>query len=227
LRLLLWAEGPPHDRLTVIVVDEQDKTMLASSFERLLGVRSGTLRSAETANRSLTFTEVELLRAFNRQWHARGWSDADYTKLVRFGAARHLQLRTPGVDEERLLTPPWAVERALEIQRGIVADIRQTGVRVIGDLDSLADPTRVKDVGENTPVLRVPGDIASRLAAGLVKSVTDIPRKEPDDHRVVGTLEAAARRRPLGRQPESQDRRPLRAEPPSLLARLRARLRGR
>ncbi len=194
----LWADEVGADRLTVIVVDEQDKSMLASSFEQLLSVRPGTLRSGETANRSLTFTEVELLREFNRRWRERDWSEADYTRLVRFGAARHLQQRKPGPEEERLLTPQWAVDRALEVQREMVEDIKGRGVRVIGDLDALADPALVKDVGENAPVTAVPSDVAARLTAGLVKAVTDVPRRAPDDGRVVGDLEAAARARPRG-----------------------------
>jgi hypothetical protein len=218
----LWADEVGTDRLTVIVVDEQDKSMLASSFEQLLSVRPGTLRSAETANRSLTFTEVELLREFNARWREREWSEADYTRLVRFGAARHLQQRTPGPGEERLLTPQWAVDRALEVQREMVAAIRGLGVRVIGDLDALADPALVKDVGENAPVTEVPPDVAARLTAGLVKAVTDVPRRAPDDGRVVGELEAAARVRPRGAGPRSE--KPAVTARTGLLARIRQRL---
>jgi len=216
----LWADEVGTDRLTVIVVDEQDKAMLATAFEQLLSVRPGTLRSAETANRSLTFTEVELLREFNRRWHEHGWTDADYTRLVRFGAARHLQQRTPGTDEQRLLTPQWAVDRALEVQREMAASITAMGVRVIGDLDSLADPALVKDVGVNDPVTRVPADVAARLAAGLVRSVTDIPRRQPDDGRVVGELEAAARVRPPGAKAQKKAASP----PPAAGRSLRSRL---
>lgn len=217
----MWADEVGADRLSVIVVDEQDKTMLASAFERLLSVEPGTLRSAQTANRSLTYPEVELLREFNRHWRERGWSDADYTRLVRFGAARHLLQRTPAPGEERLLTPPWAVERALEVQREIVDSIQAMDLRVIGDLASLADPALVKDVGMNTPVTDVAGDVAARLAAGLVKAVTDVPRKKPGDNRVVGELEAAARARPRsGGRPQRLAGKPERRPGPP--ARLRA-----
>ena len=224
----LWADEVGTDRLTVIVVDEQDKSMLASSFEQLLSVRPGTLRSAETANRSLTFTEVELLREFNRHWREREWSEADYTRLVRFGAARHLQQRRPGADEERLLTPRWAVDRALEVQREMVEDIKARGVRVIGDVDALADPALVKDVGENAAVTAVPPDVAARLTAGLVKAVTDVPRRAPDDGRVVGDLEAAARARPPGAgDGRARTDRAAPAPAPGLLTRIRRRLGGR
>lgn len=212
-----WVDEVGPDRLSVVVVDEHDKTMLASAFERLLAVQPGTLQSAETANRSLTYPEVEMLREFNRHWRERDWSEADYTRLVRFGAARHLQQRRPDPNEERLLTPPWAVERALEVQREMVAEIEQMGVRVIGDLASLTDPALLKDVGENTPVTEVAGEVAARLTAGLVKAVAEIPRKDAGDNRVVGDLEAAARVRPPG-----VARQPAPTTEPSRLARLRA-----
>ncbi|MGZ5416546.1 MAG: hypothetical protein ACXWDI_05170 [Nocardioides sp.] len=221
-----WAEEVGPDRLTVVVVDERDKTMLTSAFERLMSVEPGTLQSKETANRSLTFTEVETLREFNKHWRERGWSEADYTRLVRFGAARHLQERRPGPDEERLLTPPWAVERALDLQREMVAEIGQLGVRVIGDLESLADPTLVKDVGVNAPVTAVSGNVAARLASGLVKAVTDVPRKDAADNRVVGELEAAARMRPPGVIRPPARRGPAgAASQPSLMARIARKLR--
>ncbi len=215
-----WADEVGPDRFSVVVVDERDKSMLTSSFERLLAVEPGTLRSTQTANRSLTFSEVEMLREFNRQWHEHEWVDADYTRLVRFGAARHLQRRTPAPNEERLLTPEWAVERALEVQREMNGEIERMGLRVIGDLSSLADPALVKDVGTNVPVTEVAPDLAARLTAGLVKAVTDIPRKEAGDDRVVGELEAAARARPRGAAPRPDAP----VEKPSLVGRIRRRL---
>ena len=219
-----WVDEVGADRVSVVVVDERDKTMLISAFERLLSVEPGTLTSTETANRSLTFNEVEMLREFNKHWRAHGWSDADYTRLVRFGAARHLQERRPEPTEERLLTPPWAVDRALEVQREMVEEIERMGVRVIGDLAALADPALVKDVGVNAPVTEVPAAVAARLSAGLAKAVTDVPRKDAGDHRVVGALEAAARVRPPGvvRRPDSAGRRAVLK--PGLLSRVRARV---
>ena len=102
-----WADAVGLDNLTVIVVDESDRRMLVRTFEQLLGLTDGTLEPRDPgANRSLTYAEVELLRAFNRSFLDHGWSHADYTKLVRFGAARHLQERRPGPDEARVLTPP-------------------------------------------------------------------------------------------------------------------------
>ena len=62
-----WADAVGLDNLTVIVVDESDRRMLVRTFEELLGLIDGTLEPRDPgANRSLTYAEVELLRAFNR-----------------------------------------------------------------------------------------------------------------------------------------------------------------
>lgn len=196
-----WVDVVGRDRLTVVVADERDKTMITTAFETLLGVRPGTLKVQDSANRSLTFPEIETVRALNQLWRARGWSSADYTRLVRFGAARYLQQRDPHRDEPRLLTPEWAVERAMAVQREMIDSIAGLGVRVLGDLESLADPAAVRDVGVNDPVSDVPRDVAVALATGLAKAVTDIPRRPSEGSRVVGPFEAAARLRPPGLPP--------------------------
>jgi hypothetical protein len=197
-----WVDVVGSKRVTVVVVDEQDRTILTTAFETLLDVRPGTLRSAGAANRSLTFPEVETIRAFNRIWRERDWSGADYTRLVRFGAARHFQQRVPHPDEARLLTPEWAVERARAVQREMVDSIAALGVGVVGDLEALTDPSLARDVGVNEPVTEVPRDVVVALAAGLAKAVAEIPRRPPEGNRVVGPFEAAARLRPPGLPPE-------------------------
>ncbi len=217
-----WADVVGPDRLTVVVVDERDKTMLTTTFERLLDLTPGTLLSPGTANRSLTHVEVELLRSLNQLWRTEGWSDADYTRMVRFGAARHLQERRPAPGEERILTPPWAVDRAHEVQREIVARLLATGVRVIGDPATLSDPELSPETGQNTPVTDVPADVVARLAVGLARTVSSaVHREETDASRTLGPIEAAARARGTGPvasrsgapgPPESADGQPRRAE---------------
>jgi hypothetical protein len=222
-----WVDVVGVDRLTVVVVDDRDKQMLTSTFEQLLALRPGTLRSEGSANRSLTWVEVEMLRAFNQLWRDRGWSEADYTALVRFGAARHLQQRRPGPEEERLRTPQWAVDRAVAIQKEMLADIEATGVRIIGEPALLTAPGAVPEVGDNAPVTEVPVDIAARLSAGLVRSLSRVPRHEAAPGRVVGPIEAAAKHRPGRARPGAPAGRALAGSRGARLRRLVGRLRDR
>jgi hypothetical protein len=201
-----WAEVVGTDRITVVVVDESDKRMLPRTFEELLGLEPETLVARDLgSNRSLTWPEVELVRAFNRGWIDDDLSMADYTRLVRFGAIRHLQRRVPAEDEARVPLPAWAVERAVTLGAGMVADIRASGVAVIGDLDTLADPALAPNVGDVPVETVVPVDAAGRLLAGLVRELAAVPGGSASGGRVVGPVEAEMRRRhdvaaaPLGR----------------------------
>lgn len=199
-----WAEQVGADRTTVVVVDESDRRMLMRTFEELVDVPEGTLEPHDlAANRSLTVPEVELLRGFNRHFVQQGWSHADYTRYVRFGAARVLQERAPGPAEERLLTPPWAVELASELGAEMAAAIATTGVRVIGDLSVLGDPSVARGVGENTADPAVPAEITARFTAGLVALLAQTPAGPARRVRRPGPVEAALRRELALREGES------------------------
>lgn len=191
-----WAQVVGTDRITVVVVDESDKRMLPRTFEELLALEPETLVAHDLgSNRSLTWPEVELVRAFNRGWIDDDLSMADYTRLVRFGAIRHLQHRVPGEGETRVPLPAWAVDRAVSLGAGMVADIRASGVPVIGDLGTLADPSLAPNVGDVPVETTVPVDAAGRLLAGLVRELVAVPGGAASGGRVVGPIEAEMRRR--------------------------------
>ena len=136
-----WADAAGGSNVTVIVADDLDRDRQLRLFEQLTGLREGTLvPETNLSNRSLTLPEIETVRAFNLAFRAEGLGTQLHTKVMRFGAAEHLKRRTPGADEPRIETPAWALERATEVAREIVEGIHASGVRVIGDLDSLAAP---------------------------------------------------------------------------------------
>lgn len=198
-----WADIVGPDRMTVVVVDESDKKMLVRSFEEMLGLTEGTLEPRElSSNRSLTLAEVQMLRAFNRRYLDRGWSTADYTRFVRFGAVRVLQERSPRPDEPRLLTPHWAIHRGAAIGAEMAEAIRATGVEVVGDLRVLGDPSVAVGVGDNPSDVRVPTEVVARFTAGLVKLVAETPGSPPAESRTVGEIEALVRREKRARRAE-------------------------
>jgi hypothetical protein len=138
----LWATaaGGPEN-LTVVVVDESDREMLMRTFERLVGVTSGTLQApTAAANRSLTVAEIELVRRVNLQIGGEPWAKEAYAKVMKDGVSDAMQInRKPGPGEIPITTPRWALERASAIGAESAKAIRSLGVTIIGDIDRIAD----------------------------------------------------------------------------------------
>ena len=166
-----WAEVVGPANVTAIVVDDRDHGAVLRAFERLSGLETGTLVAEDDRqNRSLTLPEAELLRAFNQRLHPEVTSRTVRLNLGLYGAAAALRARMPGAEEPRIHTPSWAIERARQIGAEIVAGVRASGVRVIGDLDTLvaarADPTRTNN---GAPVDRHTWlDVGSAAAIGVL-----------------------------------------------------------
>jgi hypothetical protein len=134
-----WAAEAGTQNVTVVVADEGDRNHIVRTFEALTGLASGTLEpEPDLANRSLTLAEVETIRAFNVAFRAEGLGTQLHAKVMRFGAAEHLKRRSVGDGEARIQTPAWAMERAAAVSRDITAGIEASGVRVVGNLQSLA-----------------------------------------------------------------------------------------
>ncbi len=230
-----WAGVVGADRVTVIVLDEHDPGMLLRSFEDLLGLPGETLVAQEVpANRSLTLAETEVLRRFNADYVAEHWSASDYTELIRFGAAQHVRARRPSATETRLTTPPWAVDRGVAIGAEISAGIGASGVRVLGSLATLANPTKLPPAGGVATVSDVPGDVAAQFLAGVLIQLGRIQGLPLAPDRVQGPIEAAVRERHrrlrvadrmAGTMHEIQRLRTQLAAPPSIVERLRRFLR--
>jgi hypothetical protein len=134
-----WAKVTGPARLTVVVLDESDRLMLPRTFEALLGLPLDLLSTTTGSdNRSLSLSELALLRALNEEFRARDWSDEDYARFIRNGVVQNLQAaRRPSPGEPAVSTPHWALERAASIGADMVPRIESVGARVIGDLSSL------------------------------------------------------------------------------------------
>jgi hypothetical protein len=177
-----WAGIVGPERVTVIVVDPARPEHLFRSFEDVIGVPSGTLVPPPPGrdNRSLSYVEAEALRALNVR--VREVVDYDaYHRLVRRGAALALlRKRIPSDDEPRVVTPRWAVEQVRAMAPPMVAAIRDTGVSVVGDLDSLmtsAPPPMSDDPAPD--VSSVPIDISTELLEGMLRSAEEALAERP------------------------------------------------
>ena len=173
-----WAAGVGADRLTVVVLDDSDRSLLLRAFDDLLGLPAGTLREGATdgRNRSLTAAEAELFRRLNVALRRNRVAWDDYAHLVRYGAVlRTVRRHSPAADAARTATPHWALARAHELGRDHVDRIRvltEQGLRVVGDLESLAVPPPVPSTPEDSAaepeVGEVPVDVAVEALLGVI-----------------------------------------------------------
>ncbi len=220
-----WAAAVGPDRVTVVVLDDRDHGAVLRTFERLTGLREGTLTApVDRMNRSLTLPEVEAIRAFNVRYHASGLGNALYHGVMHFGAGQVLKSRVPGRDEPRIETPRWALERSVEVAREMVARIVASGVRVVGEPDALTTaPEARPDDAPPPESLRIPLDVAVTLAMGIIVTAGGARGRRLEDGAVLpddGSAAVALRQHPPDRLTRYLWRRML-----GMAGRLEARLR--
>lgn len=130
-----WSQVVGPDNLTVVVVDGADQNMLLRTFESFVGLPAGLLvPPPDSANRSLTQAEAELVRLVNVHCHESHWSDSDYAEFVRDGVARQMRTGRPvGTHDARLTMPDWALTAAARVSGQVIEAIASTGVHLVGD----------------------------------------------------------------------------------------------
>lgn len=178
-----WVAAVGPDRVSVVVVDARNHSFLPRTFEALLGLPEGLLdpRPEARSNRSLTAPEAELIRRFNDEVRPIGVAWSDYERLLRKGAVlRLVEHRTPPPHEDRISTPRWALDRAAELGARTAETIRQSGVRVLGDLSALArDHGAPADATAPQSCPDVPVDAAVTALIGTTLASTRAPVRPP------------------------------------------------
>ncbi|WP_022901198.1 hypothetical protein [Humibacter albus] len=172
-----WVEAAGPENVTVVILDKRRPALLSDAFEGMLGLPTGMLVAEDTtgfaANRGMSLPEAELLRQFNASIRGRRVDWNHYHPLIRLGAvARILDERTPGPDEPKIMLPPWAVDRAVELGQRYAADIRESGARVVGDLSLLSVAAPARPVELSDTLGTVPSDIAVDALGGLFSMAT-------------------------------------------------------
>lgn len=149
-----WVEVFGVENVTVIVVDETKPDFLYDAFTSYLDLPAGLLTKQDSgANRSLTSEEAFMLLQINKQFPKdRLWDD--YSIFVRQTAIRALTDKEADPTGTKLQTPQWAIDKATALTTSAVQHIAASGVRVIGDLDSLKDAT--VPTGENSEPTMIP-----------------------------------------------------------------------
>ncbi len=174
-----WVDVFGAENVTLLVVDETKPNLIYETFSELLNLPVGTLKPVEEKglNRSLTWEEACLLLEMNQNFdRTLGWGE--YASMIRNGIFRNLT-DVPGREGQRkLLTPEWAVTRAMELAATNIAKLNSMGITIVGDLEA----TAIADVptGVNEPTTSLPIDFAAELLL-LHKQesiLKDIPGKQ-------------------------------------------------
>jgi hypothetical protein len=177
-----WASVVGPERLSVVMVDEQNKSAIYQAFEALLCLQAGTLKPQnDTANRSMTTEEIELIRALNKRFTEAEITRPLHYKMITRGTTLYMKDRMIRPNEPKQQTPSWAVNRADLIGWESAAAIRALGVQVIGNLDALGGLTPKSEPAAPIPPLasdsvsdravterRVPEEVATQAAMGML-----------------------------------------------------------
>lgn len=135
-----WVDIFGKSNVTVLIVNEAQPTFLFDEINKFLNLATGTINATPSgSNRSLTMEEISLLLELNRQYpKERAWDE--YQLFIRSGYIRQLTDDVqPAAGKERLLTPQWAVEKANHLGKEIQKELVNSGVRIIGDIESLGN----------------------------------------------------------------------------------------
>ncbi|HUQ44965.1 MAG TPA: hypothetical protein VM451_11245 [Candidatus Limnocylindria bacterium] len=206
-----WVDVVGPDRVTIVALDDADRDMVLRVFERLTGVREGTLVSEpDLANRSMTVAEIEVIRAFNVQYRAQKLPVPLYSRIMRFGAAQDMRMRPTEPDEAKLELPAWSVEPISNLAREMLASVRATGARIVGDLDALAavktsrtpegDAANAGTTAHVSPEVAASAAMGVLVASGLVRGTGRIEASNENGRDPKGKLLHAPR--PVQEPPE-------------------------
>lgn len=146
-----WVNVFGAKNVVVIVGDETEPDFVFISFnDEVLNLDDRVLTQIPEVglNRSLTWPEIQLLLEINKQYDRdKGWDE--YTTMIRNGIFRNLSNTHANPDDEKLLTPRWAIQKSQAFATKFVSQIKDLDVKVIGNLDAIASATVPE--GENEP----------------------------------------------------------------------------
>ncbi|QBI55432.1 hypothetical protein [Streptomonospora litoralis] len=188
-----WLEIVGPDNLTVIAVDDSDPGMLLRSFEEIVDLPGGFLAPDETqSNRSLSYSEAEFFRRFNREFLGHDLDELLYGRYIRRGLAPHLKYHyRPAREDAVIRTPAWAMERAAKLGAESETTLSGLGLRIMGDLAVLGEIPENR-VGEPSEGESISAEAAAHALVGALVAVEK--REKSREKAAEKAAEAAARK---------------------------------
>lgn len=173
-----WSQYVDRDQISVVVADEDDRTVLPRAFESLLGLPVGTLvPPKKRSNSSLSYPATEALRRVNRLGYDEGWTPTEYWRLVQAGVVQKLKERAD--DRPRLRgIPSRFFDQVAERGDQQIDALTSSGVRVIGDPERLRIRGRVEPVEPPAAVETIPLDLLADIVSGARAGAEKMRRAE-------------------------------------------------
>jgi hypothetical protein len=162
-----WTNTFGADNVTIIIADETNPEILYRRFESALGIQNESLKPAKIKklNRSLTASEVEILRQVNLR-KPKKWKWTQYRYFIRGNFVKFLSDNPSKFkDDPKLQLPAWAVESLVPYSKDQVHRIMGLGAEILGDADSLITYGSKNDAA--TPFSVVPVEMAADLVIHL------------------------------------------------------------
>jgi len=170
-----WSEVFGPSKVTVLIIDESQPEFLFTEANTYLGLPERTLQVQETGlNRSMTTEEIALILEINRRFpKERTWSE--YQVFIRNGFIREITDNSKvAAGKEKLLTPKWAVDIANSLGKDSKNQILESGVKVIGDINSL-DRAEIPTGTSTVPATIDVNTVATAMLSMDKKLISHVP----------------------------------------------------
>lgn len=165
-----WAEVVGSDRVSVIILDDRDHNVLPRLFENLVGLTPGTISMDDrTINRSLTMEETEAIRSFYLRMDKQGYVDVPGHVRYMMSPAEYMKRnRKPLPVEHKIQVPEWAAARARSISEGMVENIKNLNVQILGNVESLLSAPSGQTEAIESDLSIVPIDLVGWTTLGAL-----------------------------------------------------------
>jgi hypothetical protein len=166
-----WSEVVGPENVTVVVVDEKNRSGILDDFSRIIGVPSGTLSvQPNRTNPSLSAFEADVLAELNAMFFAQGGTLREYrTGVYRTFDGYVNSIRQGEVQKSRVPSAMRSAvyERNNEIAQGLGA----IGCTIVGDLEGFASTPSFSSSTESSEPDGAQGERDVRSAAGMMYSL--------------------------------------------------------
>lgn len=173
-----WARVFGVDSLNLVVANDDDPVQLFRGLAEAANVPLSVMTGSKVANRSLTWFEAELIRGIFAQLARNGRLPLlDQNRRFARIALGLKTGRKPPASEPKIKFPSHLTSEVGRRADTFISTVLELGIRVHGDLSSLA---RQDGVGVNLPVEYVPAELAAHaalsglLSVGFAVPITDL-----------------------------------------------------